>query len=76
MRRKIQVWLLLLWFTGFEGAQVRDSWKRQERERIIKLVEEHQMSGETAGGFLGGCTCGEFIDDYRLHLIKLIKGEK
>jgi hypothetical protein len=40
MRRKIQVWLLLLWFTGFEGAQVRDSWKRQERERIIKLLEE------------------------------------
>ena len=45
-------------------------------ERIIKLLEEHQMNGETAGGFLGGCTCGEFIDDYSEHLMELIKGEQ
>ena len=47
----------------------------RERE-IIKLLEEHQMNGKTAGGFLGGCTCGEFIDDYREHLIEQIKGEQ
>lgn len=47
----------------------------RERERIIKLLEKHQMNGKTSSGFLGGCDCGDFIDDYREHLIALIKGE-
>lgn len=47
--------------------------RKEQNQNIVKLLEEHQITGKTAGGFLGGCTCGEFIDDYRVHLIDLIK---
>jgi hypothetical protein len=47
----------------------------QTEDRILELLEEHQMNGKTTSGFLGGCTCGEFVDDYRGHLIELISGE-
>ena len=60
MKRKIEVWLLLLWFTGVEGTKIRDSWKMQERERIIKLWEQEMK-----------CGCENAMQ----HLIELIRGE-
>ena len=47
----------------------------KERERIIKLLEEHQLTSETSSGFLSVCSCGEAIDDFREHLAELIKEE-
>ncbi len=46
MKRKFHKWLLELWFTSYEGAVIRDGWKKQgadrERERIIKLLEDSE----------------------------------
>jgi hypothetical protein len=46
-----------------------------ERERIIKLLEAHQSTGESVSGFLMMCACGAAVDDFREHLAELIKGE-
>ena len=46
-----------------------------EQDRIIKLIEEHQLTGHTYSGFLVECSCGTAVDDFREHLALLIKGE-
>lgn len=40
MKRKFHEWLLRLWFTSYEGFKIRDGWKEQERERIVKLLSD------------------------------------
>lgn len=47
----------------------------RERERTNEILKTHGQTTKSAGGFLGVCTCGEAIDDYREHLLALINGE-
>jgi hypothetical protein len=49
--------------------------RKEQNERIIKLLDEHKQTTKSVGGFLGVCSCGKSIDDYSEHLIALIKGE-
>lgn len=49
--------------------------RQEERELIIKLLEQHKQTSKSVSGFLGVCTCGLPIDDYIDHLQRLIKGE-
>lgn len=32
---------------------------------------KHLLNGKSAGGFLAGCTCGAFVDDFSKHLIEV-----
>lgn len=47
-----------------------------ERERIIKLLDQHLQTTKSTSGFLMVCTCGKSVDDYTGHLQDVIKGEK
>lgn len=52
-----------------------NSGREYERERIIKLLEQHKQTTKSVSGFLGVCYCGEAVDDYSEHLQEVIKGE-
>jgi hypothetical protein len=56
--------------------QLEERIRKEQNERIIKLLDEHKQTTKSVSGFLGVCSCGESIDDYLEHLIALIKGEK
>lgn len=45
------------------------------RRKTPSFVAGHVPTGESTGGFLAICECGEAIDDYEEHIAH-IKGEK
>jgi hypothetical protein len=55
---------------GFEAGE------KAELQQVIDLIMEHKSVPGIACGFAGMCACGSPYDDYRLHLLAVLKNRQ